>query len=268
MRILALLLTLAAPGTFAEAAADSAATADAQVLMFGVFHFHNPGLDLVKTGVIDVTTAANQAWLEGLAERIAVFAPTVVLVETPPADDDRLNARYRAWRAGATPLGVNEIEQIGFRVARAAGLDGLHGIDEQEIAWEPEAMSASLPTAHPELQAQLDATIAEITETSDRAQRELSLRELLVRANGPEQDRVNRNLYLLTNPAGAGTSFLGADATASWWHRNLRMYANVQRRAQPGERVLVIAGQGHTALLKQFLDSDLSRRAVAIDDFL
>ncbi|HSG90144.1 MAG TPA: DUF5694 domain-containing protein [Pseudomonadales bacterium] len=264
----ALLLPLALAVLCACAAPQARAEADAQVLIFGVFHFHNPGLDLVKTDVIDVTTEANQAWLEGLAERIATFAPTVILVETPPDQDDRLDERYRAWRAGDAELDVNEIQQIGFRVARAADLDALHGFDEQEVGWEPEAMWASLPTEYPELQALLDAAIADTTASSDRAQRELSLRELLARSNAPALDRANRNLYLVTNPAGAGGSFLGADATATWWHRNLRMYANVQRWAQPGERVLVIAGQGHTALLKQFLESDLSRRAVAIEDFL
>lgn len=37
------------------------------------------------------------------------------------------------------------------------------------------------------------------------------------------------------------------------------MYALVQRYATPGERVLVIAGSGHTALLRDFLRADGER---------
>jgi hypothetical protein len=43
------------------------------------------------------------------------------------------------------------------------------------------------------------------------------------RTNDPEQDRNNKDLYLLTNAAGAGEGFEGADATARWWRRDIRM---------------------------------------------
>jgi hypothetical protein len=87
---------------------------------------------------------------------------------------------------------------------------------------------------------------------------------LLILANDAEQDRMNKDLYLLTNAAGAGSSFEVADATARWWRRNIRMYANIQRYAAPGERVLAVAGQGHTAILRDFLETDgrLSARDV------
>jgi len=54
----------------------------------------------------------------------------------------------------------------------------------------------------------------------------------------------------------------------TWWERNFRMYANVQRWAQPSTRVLVIAGQGHTAIMKQFLESDSRRVEVPLESFL
>ena len=71
----------------------------------------------------------------------------------------------------------------------------------------------------------------------------------------------------MTNQVGEDDNFVGADATASWWHRNFRMFAIIQRYAQPGERVLVIGGQGHTAILKQLLDDD-ERRAVDVTPYL
>ena len=65
---------------------------------------------------------------------------------------------------------------------------------------------------------------------------------------------------MLLNPVGAkGRLFHGADASADWWHRNLRMYAIVQQHAAPGERVLAIAGSGHVAVMHDFLLADHER---------
>lgn len=84
----------------------------------------------------------------------------------------------------------------------------------------------------------------------------MDLRSLLLRANDDERDRLNKAAYLATNAVGAGDSFIGADSAAAHWNRNFRMYANVQRHALPGARLLVIAGQGHTAVLKDFARDD------------
>jgi hypothetical protein len=71
------------------------------------------------------------------------------------------------------------------------------------------------------------------------------------------------DLYIATNAIGAGDGYSGADSSASWWHRNFRMYANIQKLATPGERIIVIGGAGHTAILKQLLEID--QRLIGVD---
>ena len=63
---------------------------------------------------------------------------------------------------------------------------------------------------------------------------------------------------------------VGATATASWWHRNFRMFAKIQRHALSAkdQRVLVIGGQGHTAILKDFLSLDDRLESVDVASFL
>jgi regulator of RNase E activity RraA len=95
----------------------------------------------------------------------------------------------------------------------------------------------------------------------------LSLAGVLRAMNSEQQYRLNQSIYLLSNEVGAGDNFVGADASASWWHRNFRMYANIQLAASPGKRVLVIAGQGHIAVIKDFLANDTQRKAVFVDSF-
>jgi len=54
---------------------------EAQVIMFGVFHFANPGLDEIKTDQINVMSDENQQYLEDLTDRLAEFQATHVLLE-------------------------------------------------------------------------------------------------------------------------------------------------------------------------------------------
>jgi hypothetical protein len=228
----------------------------AEVLLFGVFHFANPGRDVVRVDQVDVLTPENQAYLEALAERLCAFKPTIILLEFDRARESEVQSQLDSYLADRLELGTNEIQQIGLRVAKACGVEKLYGFDESEVGWNAEPLFEYLGTSAPELFQDFNSEILRLQETTVAAHRELSLRELLIQANDAEQDRVNKDLYLLTNAAGAGFGFEGADATARWWHRNIRMYANIQRYAAAGERVLVVAGQGHTAILRDLLEID------------
>lgn len=55
---------------------------------------------------------------------------------------------------------------------------------------------------------------------------------------------------------------------ASWWRRNVRRYANIQRHANPGARIRVMGGQGHTAILRDFMAIDSSVDEALIAPFL
>lgn len=257
-----LMLCLTAHGAAAEPVPP------AQVMMLGTFHFANPGLDMVKSDVVDVTTSENQAYLEQLALRLAAFGPTHVLVECLPSRQGHYDSAYGAWRAGQAPLDVNETQQIGFRVAQAAGLQQVICFDEGEVHWNSGPMFDYIGARAPERKRALDAIYADLSARENREHSALSLAELLQLTNDPTRDRENRDLYLITNDIGAGSGFAGADASASWWHRNFRMYANVQRVATPGQRVLVLAGQGHTAILKELLATDRQRQALDVRPYL
>lgn len=254
----ALCLLVAAPPAGRAQQATPVAEPLARVMLLGLFHFDNPGRDAVKFQPVDVTTPEHQAYLVGLSERLARFAPTRVLLEYPPARDEVMNQRYSDFLAGRFELGRNEIYQLGFRVARLMGHPRVHGIDAQ--APPAEIKLWSYLSEQPEGLGPLEKMIAAESERQQRMHRALTLREILALGNSVEEDRRNKGFYMLLNPvAAAGGLFHGADASADWWHRNLRMYALIQEHARPGERVLVIAGSGHTAILRDFLRSDGER---------
>jgi hypothetical protein len=257
-----LLLLLSVPGV---AAADQP---KAEVMLFGVFHFANPGRDLVKGDQINVMTSANQAYLDRLAMRIAEFQPTLVLLEFDPRNEAGQQERYSRYLDGKYELESNEIYQLGFRIAREAGLDSIQSFDEREVHWDAEPLFEYMPENDPETNQRFNDVIEEISSNREVDHSTKTLAELLLQSNDPEQDTRNKYLYLMTNQVGAGDSFVGADASASWWRRNFRMYANIQKAAQPGERILAIGGQGHTAILKDLLAMDADRIAVDVRPFI
>lgn len=240
----------------------------AQVMLFGVFHFANPGLDVIKTDQIDIMTDENQEYLETLSARIADFRPTVILLEFSPELDPEMDERLQQFLDGHYDLPGNEVYQLGFRVAADSKLDTVHGFDETNVQWQAQPLFEYMQSNDPHAAARMSALVEEITLDEQRAQSELSLAELLVRTNDADRDKLNRAFYLLTNDVGVNDNFVGADASASWWHRNFRMYARVQRYAQPGERVLVIGGQGHIAVFRQLLADDRDRVAVDVSPYL
>lgn len=237
--------------------AQAADEAKPQVMMFGVFHFANPCRDMVKSDQINVMTAEPQAYLDRLAQRIVDdYKPTKILIEYSPADDQKWQAQYQAYLTGGEALGSNENYQLGFRIGKLAGGIPVRGYDEQEIGWEADALFKVMPVANPALQAEVERMIGQISRETAEAHRTKSLGELLMDANDPEKDRLNKSFYIMTNGVSVDGKFEGATASASWWHRNFRMYARIQQQAKPGERLLVIGGQGHTAILKDFLAID------------
>jgi hypothetical protein len=228
-----------------------------RVLLLGLFHFDNPGLDAVKFTPRDVTTPESQAYLIGLSERLARFAPTRVLLEYPDESDAVINGRYAEYLAGNPELRRNEIYQLGFRVAKLAKLPRVHGFDTRAPAREIKLWShlAQDAEAGRKLETLIATESARLQELHQR-----SLRDILAQSNSPAEDLRNKGFYMTLNPVAAGERlFYGADASADWWHRNFRMYAIVQSHAAPGERVLVIAGSGHTAILRDLLRADGER---------
>ena len=53
---------------------------------------------------------------------------------------------------------------------------------------------------------------------------------------------------------GADSSFVGLEPTAKLYRRNLRIFANLTRVAEPGDRVLVIYGANHASYFREFIE--------------
>jgi len=234
-----------------------------ELMLMGTFHFENPGLDTVKIKTINVMTKESQDYLIELSKNISQFKPTIVLLEFNPANTEKMNEKYQNYLNGTFELPANEIYQIGFRVAKLSGVKRIESLDERKIHWQAEELFKYLETKDLESHAKFKEVISEVTSRSDLNHKTLPLKELLLLSNDKVYDQTNKNIYFSTNAIGVENgTYLGADSSASWWHRNFRIYAKIQHYAKTHTKIFALAGQGHTAILKDFIASDNSMNYV------
>ena len=102
----------------------------AQVVVLGLFHFQDAGLDSYKPQfAFDIRSPERQQELEEVLERLARWRPTRIAVEQRPERQARLDSLFRIYPGGGTDTLRNEIYQIGMKLAKRLEHEGVFAID-------------------------------------------------------------------------------------------------------------------------------------------
>ncbi|SEF49305.1 hypothetical protein SAMN05421819_0180 [Bryocella elongata] len=219
-----------------------------RVMVVGVFHMSNPGHDLHNLKVDDVLSAPMQKQIEQVNAGMSRFRPTVVMAEWPEKQADE---RYSQFLAGTLPPSRNEVVQLGFRLAKSAGLQRVEGIDaDGEFPYEAVQKFAEthgqadvLARANAAIQAKVDRQAKILSGQGVGA----TLRFL----NDPVLLRDDNAFYREMLRVGSGTDQPGAELLTAWYHRNFLICSNLIQHTKPGDRVVVFYGAGHAFLLRQ-----------------
>lgn len=268
LTLLGVLLLLVAPGFVMQGHAQAAAPAGkTEVLVLGTYHFANPGLDVVKVEVADVLSPAKQAEIRSIVEALARFRPTKIAVEQVPATAPRLDSAYRAYRASTHQLTRDETEQLGFRLAAMLEHPRLYPVDHRgEFPFGPLMQyAAANDTA---FVSEVNREMARITAESNQQHRDLTIPQILRAANDPADLARGHAFYMRVAEVGAGDSYVGANLLARWYERNIHIFSNLQRVAEPGDRILLIIGSGHAPILRELVSADVRLTLVEANQFL
>lgn len=253
-----------------------------EVLLVGVFHFNNPGLDLAKTETFDVMSERSQQELERITDHIKKFKPTRIFVEWEYNDQLALDTLYHLYLKGSyfdyirqrfpksNFYTQNEIFQLGFRAGKKIGLEKIDAID-CPMDWPYDSLQIAIKKAgQTDLQQAIDKQIKQFGEQSNALMKKLSLTQLLLEENKTSTRNVNLGLYItLLNKGGALYDFTGADVVDAWYKRNLHMYSLVQKlTAATDQRVMIIVGAGHAAVFKHFIDIDANYKVVELEEVM
>jgi hypothetical protein len=221
------------------------------VMVLGLYHMDNPGLDMNNVNSDDVLNAKRQKEIAELTAVLAKFHPTKIAVEAP-FDDPKAQQRYAAYLHGDYTLTRDETEQIGFRLAKQLGHAQIYPIDSKgDFPFEAVAKLAS-DTGQ---QAALDDLMSQGKNTVDAIDNKLktgTVLDTLRFMNSPDEVAAGETFYMKLARFANKNNYAGPDLLAEWYRRNIRIYANLRSViTSPDDRVLVLYGAGHLYWLQR-----------------
>jgi hypothetical protein len=247
LRNLVCVLALALSPAVASAA-PAAAPQPVEVMVVGDYHMGNPGRDLHNVVVPDVLTPDVQAQIVRATDALARFRPTKVAAEWPA---DIASERYAKYLAGTLAPSRNEVVQLGFRLARTAGLKAFYGIDvDGDFPYDAVDAYAKAHGQGAVLE-HANAVIQTLVETQGKMIAEKGVSATLRYLNDPALLAHANDFYRDTLRIGGGKDQPGADLLTAWYRRNFLICANLVQLSRPGDRIVVFYGSGHAFLLRQ-----------------
>jgi len=239
----------------------------AEVLVLGTFHMANPARDVHNMQVDDVMSPDRQKQIEKVVEVLSRFHPNRIAIESE-VGGRRATHDYADYLAGRYTLTRNEIDQLGYRLAKLLGHQAVYPVDEGGdfpfYRVRNYAIANGLKDQFEAEQARVDTRV----KAEDQYLRTHSVLEMLQLLNADSSAATAVGEYYTGFlPFGEPYEYAGPDLIASWFQRNLRIYHNVRALiTAPTDRVLVIYGSGHLGWLRQIVASDPSVRLRTLAD--
>ncbi|MDQ2925984.1 MAG: DUF5694 domain-containing protein [Acidobacteriota bacterium] len=224
------------------------ADAPVSVMVVGGFHMANPGHDIHNVTAPDVLLPDLQTQIVKVTDALAGFHPTKVMAESQA---DVASEGYARYLAGTLPPSRNEVVQLGFRLAKTAGLDHFYGIDVGgDFPYEP-VQAFAKTHGQSELLARSNAEIETLAQTQTALLLSKGIAATLRYLNDPGRLSRDNNFYRQMLRVGAGPEQPGADLLTAWYRRNFLICANIVQNSRPGDRIVIFYGSGHAFLLRQ-----------------
>jgi hypothetical protein len=231
----------------------------AKVLVVGTFHFTYPGLDghlTDSSDQIDVLSEKRSREVIELVNYIKKFKPNKIAVEA--YDKDRLTEKLREYKNGKLELPRGEEYQLGFRIAKDFNLDTIYALENGAIINEIWGFNGAYfdslrkdydyKSSDP-----MDSLKNEWYNYQDKLLNQVSLLEYIKHHNSKEYHEYDYGTYLYGDfklDEHRGPDFL----SLYWYNRNLRIFRKLQNITDSkDDRILIIYGNAHAALLRQFL---------------
>lgn len=229
-----------------------------KLVVLGSYHMANPGRDVAKSKVIDVSTPERQKQIIQLVEKLKRYNPTKIAVEINSEKDAVTQENYRKYVNDDYQLSKNESEQIGFRLAKELNLEKVYCIDWNgspvgDISnYDYESFAgkdAELNKFLKDYRANLQKRVSGI----DEKLLNLSVVDQYIYLNQPQQIEESHAGYFNYLRIGRGREYVGANYLSHWYGRNMKIFANLIRLTDSSnDRILIIYGSGHAKLLNQF----------------
>lgn len=242
------------------------ADARAEILVLGTYHMANPGRDVHNMEADDVLSPKRQQEIAQLIEVLKRFRPTKIAVEAQ-VGSQRQTQQYADYVAGKYTLSRDEIDQIGFRLAKELGHRAIYPVDvDGDFPFYRVRNYARANGLAEKFDAMQAAVGARVKAQGDFLRSHTVLQTLeYINADSMVAKAVASEYAFV--PYGEPFEYAGPDLVAAWFQRNVRIYRNILALVEsPGDRTLVIYGSGHLGWLQQNIANDGTARLRKLAD--
>ncbi|RXZ81948.1 hypothetical protein EBB07_13175 [Paenibacillaceae bacterium] len=225
------------------------------VLLLGTFHMR-PTTDMYQTEIDELQSSKRQNEILEVVDRLKQYNPTKIVVEMVPELEKSLNEKYRDYTSGNFELEVNEVHQLGFRIAAELKHEKLFAIDWMEKGAGTRGVGEVYEwakTNQPELFNTIFKELESIDNNEDK--NEPTILNLYRNCNNPAAVKKHHQKYINMARIGEINNYVGMDWLIWWYQRNLILFSNIARISTSfDDRILLIIGNGHVQILYQFLE--------------
>lgn len=239
-----------------------------EILVLGTYHMANPGRDIHNMQADDVLSPKRQQEIVQLIDVLKKFHPTKIAVESD-IWSRRTPQEYSDYVAGKYTLSRNEIDQIGYRLAKELGHSKVYPVDvDGDFPIQRVSNYAKANGRAEKLDAMSAGWSTLVKEQGDFLQSHTVL-ETLEYMNSDSRATKDVALYYAIVPFGEPGDYAGADLLASWYQRNIRIYQNIVKLIDsPNDKILVIYGAGHLGWLRQNIANDETVKLTKLGDLM
>ena len=241
-----------------------------KIVLVGVMHFDNPGLDVINPKGDNMLAAKRQQQIESITAQLAAYRFDKIFIEAMPSQQSRFDSLYQFDLANQLQTKADERRQIAFRLASKLKHKKLYCVDAPGDWFFDSVMNYLKKKGQADL-LQREIGKAQIYVASlDSLLLASPLSSFIRYLNEPEQLSMNHSFYNnMLALIGDDNNYVGADLVGEWYKRNVRIYSNVVRRIEKGDkRVFLLFGQGHIFYLKQLFAADPNFELVEFKDIV
>jgi len=241
-----------------------------KVLLLGTFHFDNPGLDVAKFKDANILSEKRQQEVQEVIKEFKKFSPDKIFIEATPSNQLQIDSSFAAYKAGKKELGATEVQQLGFRLAKELNLETVYGVDYRETEFPFDSlMKLANEAKQTDITSFVQKTIDYVQQSFNEALQKKTIKEVLLRENSEMLMRLQQEFYFKLIPAGKLDNHIGSYLVSEWWRRNMVIYENIMKRLNgKEEKIMVIFGSGHTAILHEIMKFNPSIKLVSVADIL
>lgn len=230
-----------------------------KVYLLGTFHYGATS-DRNSTKFDDLFSAKRQHELDEIVKAIVQHKVNKIFIEWRWYRQSQLDSSYDAYAAGKITDTVelrNEIYQIAFRAKKTDTSIQLIAVDyKQELPYD--AMDAYEKAHAKDTLASYPFFNTEYPFTKKTKKLfEMALPDYYVQLNSlykRQQNQYDYTHYSLSY--GKDSDYVGAEFTASWYDRNIKIFTNILRNIHMNQdkTILVLYGASHTNTIRSFFE--------------